>query len=147
MTPVRFRSVSLVALCAVVLLLAQIMGLHHHRHVTLDGGVETHGSELHFDDRGLHRDAHDAEHRHAADGAAMAHPHLDVETPAVGDTVVKVFTDSLLLGLLFVIAALSWPRLVRLPLRPQRSRWRKRLSSFALHPPSQAPPRCPLAVC
>lgn len=125
-------------LCIVGLLCVQLSGLHHHRHVDLHEAGTPHAVQLHFEDAGWHSRAESAEHRHALTASAT-HPHLDIETKALGDGLTKVLSI-LLLGLL----GISWlvlPRPAPLRLdRPATIPLARKRSCYDGPPPSQAPP-------
>lgn len=127
-------------LIALALLLLQLGGVHHHRHLEVGHGPQGHGSALHFADAGHHWKAADDGQAHGSHAEA-AHPHVDVETKVVADGLIKAFADSLPPGLLFVLAFML--RLIAPPAPLLRSvispPWRAP-PRFALRPPSQAPP-------
>lgn len=132
----------IVASCSILLLLAQVMGLHYHRHVDGHSGQGAQAVELHFEDGGLHVGETRTEHQHDhAAGDGPSHWHLDVESKAMKAGLAKVFVDSLLLPLLLVLMAVMAPAAgMPAPLlrRSIVGRWRYR--PYSIRPPSQAPP-------
>jgi hypothetical protein len=136
--PVRPSSATarrIVVVCAALLLLAQVSGLHYHRHVEPASG-QSHGTELHFEDGGLHLDETRADHRHGV----ASHRHVDVESQAVKTGLVKAFFDSLLLPLLTVVVVLATASAAAAAPRPSRNPEGHPPRPFDLRPPSQAPP-------
>lgn len=128
----------LLAFTVLVLLFAQIMGLH--RHVHAEGATAFHpaSSELHFADAGLHGDEHGHSHEPAPAGH---HAHGDVEIDALGDALAKLVLKLLPMGLLMLVVLLillplsrSLPRLCLADPPPRRR-------IFSLHPPAHGPPR------
>lgn len=146
MSRLRRPHLALVMLCIALLLLAQGLGLHHHRHVELGSTAPAHAAELHFEDSGLHdagRDhghghSHNHDHGSAPDGAA-AHPHLDIDIEPVAKTPAKVFLDLLSSGLCALVVLFLLPP-ARLPQPVAFVRDRPRRSAYRIRPPSQAPP-------
>jgi hypothetical protein len=139
----------IVVVCAAMLLLAQVMGLHYHRHVERVDG-HAHGSELHFEDGGLHLDEQRADHRHALDaaGSQSGHWHIDVESKVVKPGLLKAFLDAVLLSLLMRVATLVLPAAgPQLCWRPRAAGAARRIHPFSLRPPSQAPPARLLYAC
>lgn len=135
--PAQRLTASLIVIC---LLLAQVAGLHHHRHLDLDHDQSGHGSALHFVDVGHHWNVTDSGHDRDEQVPA-AHAHVDVETKAVADGLIKAFADSLPLGLVFVVLFMLWLPLPRAPLLRSviNPLWRGP-PRYGLPPPSQAPP-------
>lgn len=145
MSRLRRPHFALVMLCIALLLLAQGLGLHHHRHVERGGVAPEHAAELHFEDSGLHDADRDHGHGHRHDHAPMpdgaaAHPHLDIDIEPVAKTPAKVFLDLLSLGLPVLAMLFLLP-----PAAPQRPptvvSGGPRRSAYRIRPPSQAPPR------
>lgn len=127
-------------LVVAVLLFAQILGLHHHRHLELDGSAPEHAMQLHFEDAGIHANEADAEHAHDAQGDTASHAHLDLETKAISDGLFKVFADELPAALLLLVVVLRLPdRQVQAPRTAVPQPWR-RPPRYAVLPPSHAPP-------
>lgn len=130
----------IVTLCVTMLLLAQTLGLHHHRHVELDRAGGSHPVQLHFEDSGLHDEAGHGHHAVETGGGETEHPHLDVESKVVGEGLVKAFVDLLQLGVGLTVLLLRlpptghWRPALRLSTAPSRR------PAYALRPPSQAPP-------
>ena len=127
-------------LVALALLLLQLAGVHHHRHLDVDRGNAGHLSALHFADAGHHWTV--ADDGHATDSyAEAAHPHVDLETKVVADGLLKSFADSLPLGLVFVVVFMLWLSAPPAPLLPSviNPLWRGP-PRYGLPPPSQAPP-------
>ncbi len=138
----------IVASCSALLLLAQVLGMHYHRHIEMQGGGDAHGVELHFEDGGLHvgetRADHQHEHEQGADDGDT-HGHLDVESKAVKAGLAKVFVDSLLLPLvLLLVAVMALGADMRAPVRPRSVLGSSRFRLYGLRPPSQAPPSGPV---
>lgn len=121
-------------LCAVNMLLAQMMGLHFHRHVA---GASAHGTSLHLRDAGLH--LHEAADAHHAPGDRASHPDEDLEVDPLGAGFAKfsklwLNTACLLLAVfLLLIAAPAATRRFEPPVR-------RHPALFFLRPPSHAPP-------
>lgn len=136
---------SILALCVFALLAAQVLGLHHHRHVDWDGGA-SHASQLHFEDAGLHSPEGNPEHQNSVDGSASGHPHLDVETRVVGDGLAKVLLDLTWLAAFWVALGLLWPR-ASPAARPRPQEGRSLPPRYTLRPPSQAPPGHLIPTC
>ena len=146
MRPPPGPSVWIVATCSVLLLVAQVLGLHFHRHVESQGAGITHAADLHFEGGGLHAGEVHADHQHeqAADGGT-GHWHLDVESNALKAGFAKAFLDSLaLLPLLWIATVFACAAAARAPLRPRRIDAPTRSRPYALRPPSQAPPAPPV---
>ncbi len=142
MLPTPTLRAAILALCAVTLLLAQVLGLHQHRHVELGAMAERHPVALHFADGGVH---HEAGHSHSAD-SLDTHPHVDVDSDAIGDGLAKVVVD-LVIAVLAFGALIFWlPRGVSLPLAAPPRTATPRSPTFALRPPSQAPPLSSVAA-
>lgn len=125
------------ALVAGTLLFAQILGLHHHLHSDTVGH-ESHASELHFGDAGLHDEDHAASD---SDRRPDHHSGNDIEVRAIGAALVKAFLSMLPLGLMLSVVLLLLPPTVvalreRQTFAPARRRY-----PFALLPPSHGPPR------
>lgn len=125
-------------LCTAALLLAQMLGLHHHQHLGAIGAPDAHdavaGGEWHV---GI---AHADHHAHLDAGHSGA-AHLDVEADGLKAMLAKLMADGLLalpaaiaIGLLAVAVGVS-----RSPHFASRAPCRR--SIFALTPPAQAPPR------
>lgn len=131
----------IVVTCGALLLVAQVLGLHFHRHVGVQGGSVAHPSERHFDGGGLHvGDAHaDEGHEHAADDGS-SHWHLDLESEALKAGFAKAFLDSSILPLLWLVGLIACAAAMRAPLHPRRASGTTRSWAFGLRPPSQAPP-------
>ena len=127
-------------MCATMLVVAQILGLHYHRHVEQHGD-DAHRSELHFEDAGLHPNESRPDHRHAdAQAGGSSHRHIDVEAKALKAGVAKAFVDSLLLPLLLMVALLvPSTRGAACPRLHGRDGLRK-ADPARLRPPSQGPP-------
>lgn len=136
----------IVATCSVLMLVAQVLGLHFHRHVGVHGGSVTHPSELHFEGGGLHvGDMHaDGGHAHAADDGTSPQWHLDLESEALKAGFAKLFLDSALLPLLWLVGLIAWAAATRAPSRPRRVRGTTQPCAYGLRPPSQAPPAPPV---
>jgi len=134
------RTVLTALLVVAVLLFAQILGLHHHRHLELDGSAPEHAMQLHFEDAGIHANEADAGHAHAAQGDVASHAHLDIETKAISDGLSKVFADELPLALLLLVLVLRLPgRQIQAPRALVPEPWRRH-PRHAVLPPSHAPP-------
>jgi hypothetical protein len=128
-------------LCAANMLLAQLMGLHFHRHVMV--GVPDHGLSLHLRDAGMHLHA-DADGHHApADGAS--HPDEDLEIDPLGTGLAK-FSKVWLNPIFLFIAALCLFAVALAPPSRFESITRRHPALFFLRPPSNAPPLKPSPV-
>lgn len=122
-------------LCAVMMLLAQLMGLHFHRHVAAAGSE--HGTSLHLRDVGVHMN--EAADVHDAAGDRASHPDEDLEIDPLGTGIAKFV--KLWLGPALLVVAI-FCLLVTQPL-PRAGATRPafhRPARFALRPPSNAPP-------
>jgi hypothetical protein len=121
--------------CAVTMLLAQLMGLHFHRHVADAGSA--HGTSLHLRDVGVHM--HEAAAAHDEAGDRASHPDEDLEIDPLGTGIAKFFKAWV--GPAFLAVAILC-LLVTLPVAqlgtPRPAFHRPAL--FALRPPSNAPP-------
>jgi hypothetical protein len=129
------------ALCAVNMLLAQMMGLHFHRHAT--AGSSAHDMSLHLRDAGMHLHAEADGHHAAADRAS--HPDEDVEVDPLGTGVAKFSKVWLAPALLFIVT-LCMLGLVLAPPSGFESLTRRRPALYFLRPPSNAPPLKPLSA-
>jgi hypothetical protein len=141
---VKHRSLSLrmiLALCAVNMLLAQMMGLHFHRHVIM--GVPAHGMSLHLRDAGTHLHAQTDGHHAAADRAS--HPDEDVEIDPLGTGLAKFSKVWLTPALLFIVMLCVLTMMQPAPSRFESVR-RRHPALYFLRPPSNAPPLEPSAV-
>ena len=145
MRPSPGLSLWIVSTCSALLLVAQVLGLHFHRHVERHGDAIAHAAELHFEGGGLHVGDTHADHGHepAADGGST-HWHLDVESKSLKAGLAKAFFDSLLLPLLWLVAALVCAAVARTPIHSRRVRGPTRSRPYRLRPPSQAPPAIPV---
>ena len=78
-------------ICAMNMLLAQLMGLHFHRHVGVDDAG--HGTSLQLRDAGIHlHGADDSHHRsdhHHSSADRASHPDADLEIDPLGASVAK----------------------------------------------------------
>jgi hypothetical protein len=131
----------IMALCAVNMLLAQMMGLHFHRHMMT--GVPAHGMSLHLRDAGMHLHAETDGHHAAADRAS--HPDEDVEIDPLGTGLAKFAKAWLTPALLFIVTLCTLAMVVAAPPGFQ-SLTRRHPALFFLRPPSNAPPLKPLFV-
>jgi hypothetical protein len=141
---VKHRSLTfrmIMALCVVNLLLAQMMGLHFHRHVT--AGVAGPDMSLHLRDAGMHVHAEADGHHAAADRAS--HPDEDVEVDPLGTGVAK-FSKVWLAPPLLLIVTLCLLALVLAAPTAFESLTRRHPALFFLRPPSNAPPLKPLSI-
>ncbi len=128
----------LVFLCIAALLLSQLLGLHHHQHISgsgpSDAGLLTAVGDWHVGL--LHPDAHN----HLADGHGDL-SHLDVEADTLKAGFAKWLPDAVvvaavpLAGWVLALPIIGWCGVPRAACRARG------LSPFALTPPSQAPPR------
>ncbi|MES0872668.1 hypothetical protein [Sinimarinibacterium thermocellulolyticum] len=125
-------------LLATLLLLTQVTGLHQHRHVhPVDGGYD-HGSQVHFEDAGIHAD--DPEHAPGDAAAQASHPHADIELRLLDTGLTKSALD------LSFVALLAWAIVLCLPSRARQAPPRPRASlarrppRYAVRPPAHAPP-------
>ena len=145
MRPSPATALWIVAICSALLLVAQVLGLHFHRHVERQGDAVAHAADMHFEGGGLHAgDVHaDHGHEHAADGGS-SHWHLDVESKALKAGFAKAFLDSLLLPLTWIATLIVCMGVVRTGGRPRRIRGPSRTRPYGLLPPSQAPPAHPV---
>lgn len=134
------------ALCVVALLAAQVLGLHHHRHIEFGADAHRHAVELHFEDAGIHPGEMRAEHRHDVGGAETSHGHLDIESSAVEPGSTKLFLDLILPLLTAIVILLLLPRSSAAATRPPQPTPQRRRPRYALGPPSQAPPQSLVAV-
>jgi hypothetical protein len=128
-------------LCAVNMLLAQLMGLHFHRHMI--AGVSDHGMSLHLRDAGLHVHEDADEHHAAADRAS--HPDEDLEIDPLGTGFAKFSKVWLNPTLLFMVA-LCLIAMATAPPSRFESITRRHPALFFLRPPSNAPPLEPSTV-
>ena len=148
MRPYHALSRWIVVSCSILLLLAQVLGMHYHRHIETRGGSHGHGVELHFEDGGLHVAESRADHQHPhhhGDGGGSSHGHLDVESKAVKAGLAKVFVDSLLLLLMpLLVAVMALGADMQVPARPRSVLGPSRFRLYSLRPPSQAPPSGPV---
>lgn len=141
MRPSPDLSIWIIATCSALLLLAQVLGLHFHRHVERDGAV-AHAAELHFEGGGLHVGDRHVDHRlERAVEDGSSHWHLDVESKAVKAGFAKAFLDSVLLPLLCLAALLTCTAASIAPARARSVNGHPRTRRYTLRPPSQAPPR------
>lgn len=130
----------LLVLCLLPLLLAQVLGVHHHRHLALDGAA--HHTEVHLADTGLHFRSPAADAAHDGHADHPAHLHFDLERPAVAKGLMKILTDLPTVGLVLLLALLL-PLGSGLVLRrhtPRRPA-KRRPPRYLLTPPALAPPR------
>jgi hypothetical protein len=131
----------IMALCAVNMLLAQMMGLHFHRHVM---AVESgHGMSLHLRDAGTHLHEEADGHHAAADRAS--HPDEDVEVDPLGTGLAKFSKVWFTPALLFIVALCMLAVVLRTA-PAFESLTRRHPALFFLRPPSNAPPPKPLPV-
>jgi hypothetical protein len=121
--------------CAIVLLLAQMTGLHFHRHVLAAG--PDHGMSLHLRDAGVHVHADQGDHHAPADRAS--HPDEDVEIDPLGAGIAKVFKVWLSTACLLVTLLCLFVATPAAAVSPERTR-RPHPALFVLRPPSHAPP-------
>lgn len=119
--------------CAMNMLLAQMMGLHFHRHVA---GLTDHGVSLHLRDAGMHLHE-DSGHHAMADRAA--HPDEDLEIDPLGTGLAKFAKVWLTPALVFVLA-LCLIALAHVPAARFEPLRRRHPALFFLRPPSNAPP-------
>jgi hypothetical protein len=138
--PLSLTFRTIMVLCAMNMLLAQLMGLHFHRHMVASGA--DHGVSLHLRDAGMHLHEDDAHHS-ATDLAA--HPDEDLEIDPVGTGLAKFSKVWLSPTLLFIVmlcliatATVGPSRFESIAPRPP--------ALFALRPPSNAPPLEPSPV-
>jgi hypothetical protein len=129
-------------LCAVSLLLAQLMGTHFHRHAHVDGAHSGHDhrTTVHLRDADVHAHAAlDVGDHHAFDDRA-SHPDADLEIDPLGAGLTKFFkiwiSPALLLFAMLLLLATGPP----LRIRPQWLVSRPHPALFVLRPPSNAPP-------
>jgi hypothetical protein len=150
----RRLQVFVVLFCAATLLLAQLTGVHYHRHIGHHDAGHDHavsyddtgpGTTVHLRDAGVHMAADEGgAHAHSA-GDRASHPGVDLEIDLTVDSLTKVFKSSLFAGVLLAfLALLCWiivapARVVGFLPRRTQPQWR-RFSLFALRPPSHAPP-------
>lgn len=142
MRPSPGRAFWIVAICSALVLVAQVLGLHFHRHVEAQGPSAAHLAELHFESGGLHLgDLHagEAHHEHAADGDA-GHWHLDLESEALKAGFAKAFIDLPPLPLLWLVGLIGCAASTRAPRPARRVPVNRRSRALGLHPPPQAPP-------
>ncbi|MFP5357612.1 MAG: hypothetical protein ACLGHI_04020 [Gammaproteobacteria bacterium] len=126
------------AILALFLLFMQVTGLHQHRHVEASGASHDYGTQIHFEDAGIHAD--DPEHAHAGGAAGVSHGHADVEVKALESGLTKPALDFNFVALLAWTLVLCLPsRMGQAPPCPQAPPTR-RLSRFAILPHSHAPP-------
>jgi hypothetical protein len=128
------------ALCALSMLLAQVMGLHFHRHLV--PGISDHGVSLHLRDAGMHLHEQAVQHS-AADRAA--HPDEDLEIDPVGTGLAKFSKAWLNTTLLFIVTLCLLTMSLAAPSRFESIR-RRHPALFFLRPPSNAPPPEPSPV-
>ena len=132
----------IVAICSALVLAAQVLGLHFHRHVEAGGPSLAHAAELHFEGGGLHvgdLHAEDGQHERATDGGA-GHWHLDLESEALKAGFAKAFVDNPPLPLLWFVGLIACAASMRAPLHVRRVPVTRRSRALGLHPPPQAPP-------
>ena len=127
------------AVLALLLLWMQVTGLHQHRHVEAHGNGHDHGTQIHFEDGGIHAD--DPQHSHGDTHGQAEHSHTDIEVKVLDSGLVKSGLD------FSAFALLSWALVLCLMLRnrqepppPIRS-VERRPSRYAVRPPSHAPPQ------
>ncbi len=122
-------------LCAMNMLLAQMMGLHFHRHMV--GGAADHGPSLHLRDAGMH--LHEAAHQHHATDDRASHPDEDLEIDPLGAGFAKF--SKIWLNTAFALVAVFCLLVVGTG-APRRflQRVRHHPALFFLRPPSNAPP-------
>lgn len=126
------------ALAAVALLVAQIMGLHLHLHTESASAFHSVPSELHFGDAGIHDDEHQDPHSAAVAGH---HAHGDVEIDAIGDALAKLTLKLPPLGVLILAAMLTLARVAHTLPRAVDCDPPVQRHPFSLHPPANGPPR------
>ncbi|ULQ46641.1 hypothetical protein JN531_016290 [Flagellatimonas centrodinii] len=95
------RAHLLVFLCLLPVLLAQALGVHHHRHLAVDG--ERHHTEVHLADTGLHVLSPAADAAHDGHPQGPAHLHFDMERPAVVKGLIKLLIDVPAVGLAMLV--------------------------------------------
>jgi hypothetical protein len=125
------------AILALFLLFMQVTGLHQHRHVEASGASHDYGTQIHFEDAGIH--ANDPEHGHAGGAAGVSHAHADVEVKALESGLIKPVLD------FNFVALLAWAIVLCLPSRTGQAPRplappARRPSRYAILPPSHAPP-------
>jgi hypothetical protein len=148
----RRLQVFVVLFCAAALLVAQLTGVHYHRHIGHHDHSAPHdhavvhddadlGTTVHLRDSGIHTAAKEGfAHQHTA-GDRASHPGVDLEIDLMVDSLFKVFKSALFAN--FMLAMLCW--IIAAPTRDAvfiriQSKPRHRRSLFALRPPSHAPP-------
>lgn len=130
-----------VFLCLLPLLLAQVLGVHHHQHLELEAGA-LHRAEVHLGDAGLHHLGSTAatvdDHGHAG----STHAHVDIDRPVVSHLLLKVFVDLLSVGIALFLAFILWrPTRVRQSQQRTSSVPRRHPPRYLQGPPALAPPR------
>jgi hypothetical protein len=130
----------IMVLCAMNMLLAQLMGLHFHRHVTT--GVSDHGMSLHLRDAGVHLNEEDGHH---ATGDRASHPDEDLEIDPLGTGFAKFskvwLNQSVLILVILCLVAVA----LAAPSGFESIR-RRHPALYFLRPPSNAPPLKPSPV-
>lgn len=139
---------SVVLLCVTLLVAAQVLGLHYHRHVDLGAAAPAHGG-----DHAPHASFRDAgastshEHDHGQEGAGHeAHDGVDVEIEGVAGGAAEAAKAPLLFAvLLMLLPVLARRRAARVPRRRAAEPVAQAPPRYRL-PPSQAPPAA-IASC
>lgn len=126
--------------CALLLLVAQLMGLHFHRHADSATAVPEQHTTVHLRDADIHAhsDVDDHDHHSAADRAS--HPDVDLEIDPLGASLTKFFKLWLYPVLLLIAMLLLVPTGPALPTSLQWLFARVHPPLFVLRPPSHAPP-------
>lgn len=126
------------AVLALLLLVMQVTGLHQHRHAEAANTGHDHGTQIHFEDAGIHAD--DPEHAQTGSAMQASHPHTDIEVKVLDSGLVKPVVDFSMVALLAWVIVLCLPsRAQQEPPRPLRTP-EQRPPRYAVRPPSQAPP-------
>ncbi len=126
--------------CALVLLAAQLMGLHFHRHAHADVATPDHHTTVHLRDADIHAHAALVDHDHHAIDDRASHPDEDLEIDPLGAGLAKIFKIWLAAVVLLFALQLLLPAGPALPSSLQWLFARVHPPLFVLRPPSNAPP-------
>jgi hypothetical protein len=126
--------------CALMLLVAQTMGLHFHRHAHVDAADADHGTTLHLRDADIHTHSALDDHDHHTAGDRASHPDVDLEIDPLGAGLAKIFKIWLGPVMLLFAMLLLLPTGPALPAGVQWLFSRVHPPLFVLRPPSNAPP-------